>query len=222
MKRGLNHVRCRTDDSRRAQLAKARSPTGFSLIELLAVVAILLLLVTLYWGSGASTSRQRQAQQDCQTHLQRIYMALTIYAGEHDGKFPAAPGARTSAEALDALVPRYMADTTVFLCPGVQETPPPANRPFRQQQISYAYYMGRRVAEPQQALMSDQQVNAQAKNAGELAFSSTGKPPGNNHGKIGGNFLFGDGSVTPTPPRLPFSIALTQGVLLLNPGPSPP
>lgn len=221
MKRGLYDVRCRTDDMCRTQLARARSAAGFSLIELLAVAAILLLLFMLYWGPSTGKSRQRQVEQDCQAHLERIYTALNIYAADHTRNFPAAVGARTSAEALDALVPRYMADTTVFICPGIKGAPPPADQPFRQHRISYAYYMGRSLAEPQQALMSDQQVNAQSKNAGEYAFSGTGKPPGNDHDKLGGNILFCDGSVTPTPPRLPFPLLLTQGVVLLNPTPGP-
>jgi type II secretory pathway pseudopilin PulG len=219
MKRGLNYVRRSTDDFRRTQPVQARFGAGFSVIELLAVAAILLLLVMLYWGPRLSNNRQRQAQQECQNHLQRIYTALDIYATEHAGKFPAPAGARTSAEALDPLVPRYTSDTTVFTCPGVKEPPHAAEQPFRQRRISYAYYMGRTRTEPQQALMSDQQVNAQSKSAGANVFSSTGKPPGNNHGKLGGNVLACDGSVTATPPRLPFPLPLTQGVVLLNPSP---
>jgi len=222
MKRGLNDVRYRTDDLRRSALPQARFASGFSFIELLAVAAILLLVFVLYWGPSTSKSRQRQARQDCQNHLQRIYMALNIYAGEHAGAFPAVTNARTSAEALDPLVPRYTSDTAAFYCPAVKRSPPGPDDPFRQQRIGYAYCMGRSQSEAQQALMSDEQVNTLSKNAGEFAFSSTGKPPGNNHGKLGGNFLFCDGSVTATPARLPFSLLLTQGVVLLNPSPSPP
>jgi prepilin-type N-terminal cleavage/methylation domain-containing protein/prepilin-type processing-associated H-X9-DG protein len=221
MKRGLNHVRCSTDDFRRAPSLLARSPAGFSLIELLAVAAIVLLVLVLYWGPSTSRNRQRQARQDCQNHLQRIYMALNIYAAEHSGKFPAAANALTSAEALDPLVPRYTSDTAIFHCPGIQRPPAAPDDPFRQQRIGYAYYMGRTLAEPQQMLMSDQQVNTLSKGSGEYAFSANGKPPGNNHGNLGGNFLACDGSVTATPPRAPFSLLLTQGVVLLNPSPSP-
>ena len=65
--------------------------------------------------------------------------------------------------------------------------------------------------------MSDEQVNTQSKSAGEYAFSGTGKPPANNHDKRGGNLLFCDGSVAAIPPRLPFALTLTQGVVLRNP-----
>jgi prepilin-type processing-associated H-X9-DG protein len=203
MKRGLKNVRCPTEDFRRLQFAAMPSVAAFSLIELLAVAAILLLLFTLYWGSSAS----------------EIHMAMEIYANDHAGKFPEAPGARTSEEALDALVPRYTVDTAVFTCPGSKDPPLPAGQSFRQHRISYAYYMGRRAAEPQLVLMSDQQVDTQSRSAGEYAFSSTGKPPGNNHGKLGGNFLFCDGRAESSPARVPFSLVLTQGVVLLNPNP---
>ena len=57
MKRGLKNVRRPTEDFRRLQFAATPSVAGFSLIELLAVAAILLLLFTLYWGSSASDNQ---------------------------------------------------------------------------------------------------------------------------------------------------------------------
>jgi prepilin-type processing-associated H-X9-DG protein len=221
MKRGLNIVRCSGEALHRPPSAEASSLAGFSFIELLAVAAILLLLFTLYWGSSTSDNQRRQAQKDCQTNLQKIYMAMDIYANEHAGKFPELAGARTSEEALDALVPHYTVDTAVFICPGTKDPPLPAGQSFREHKISYSYYMGRRAADSQQVLMSDEQVDSQSKAPGEYAFSSTGKPPGNNHGKLGGNFLFCDGRADPSPSRVPFSMVLTQGVVLLNPNPKP-
>lgn len=201
MKRGLNLL---------------RSGAGFSLIKVLAVAAVIMLVFVLYWGPTTGNSRQRQAQTDCQNQLQRIFMSLTIYANEHAGLFPVVTNASTPAEALDPLVPRYTADTSLFICPGIKNPPAQGDTPFRQQRISYAYYMGRRASD-QGVLMSDEQVSPKSKNPGEAAFSSTGKPPGNNHGKLGGNFLFCDGRAEPSPPRVPFSLGLTQGLMLLNP-----
>jgi prepilin-type processing-associated H-X9-DG protein len=192
-------------------------PAGFSSIELLAVVAILILLFVLLWGPRIGDDKQRQAQKDCQNQLQKIYMALEIYANDHAGKFPETSGARSSEEPLDLLVPHYTIDTAEFICPSSQDPPLPAGEPFRQHKISYAYYMGRRVADAQEVLMSDEQVNTGARKTGDYAFSRTGKPPGNNHGKLGGNFLFCDGHAEPAPARLPFSIVSTQGIVLLNP-----
>jgi prepilin-type processing-associated H-X9-DG protein len=219
MKRGPKYVRCPTEGCRLLQFAPTPCRAGFSSIELLAVVAILLLLFVLLWGPRVSVNKQRQAQKDCQNQLQKIYMAMQIYANEHAGKFPETPGARSSEEALDVLVPRYTVDTAAFICPGSKDPPLPAGESFRQHKISYAYYMGRRAVEAQEVLMSDEQVDARSRTSGDYAFSSTGKPPGNNHGKLGGNLLFCDGRAEPAPAKVPFSIVLTQGVVLLNPHP---
>jgi prepilin-type N-terminal cleavage/methylation domain-containing protein/prepilin-type processing-associated H-X9-DG protein len=219
MKRGAKFVRCPTGYFRRLSLAGTSSRAGFSLIEMMVVLVVVLVLIGLYWGPATGGSRQRRARTDCQTHLQKIHMAMAIYANDHAGRFPELAGARTSEEALDALVPRYTVDTAVYSCPGSKDAPVPSGESLRKHRISYSYYMGCRATEPKQVLMSDEQVNTLAKAAGDLAFSSTGKPPGNNHGKLGGNFLFCDGHVEATTPGVPFALTLTNGVVLLNPTP---
>ena len=191
---------------------------GFSFIELLVIVVLLLVLTTMYWGS-TSSSRRRQQQEACRKNLEKIYVALQIYANDYSGAFPEIAGARTSEEALSGLVPRYTVDTSVFICPGGKDSSLPAGESFRDRRISYAYFMGRHATNAQAVLMSDRQVDARAKAAGEQAFSSTGKPPGNNHGKAGVKFLFVDGHLEATAAQLPFSLGVTQGVVLLNPKP---
>jgi len=191
---------------------------AFSLVELLITFTLLLIMSTMMWGFG-SANRQRAEKKACQQNLSKIYLAMQIYAGDCAGKFPQNTNAQTSEAALDVLVPRYTVDTSIFICPGGRDSELPEGVSFRKRKISYAYYMGARLNDAQQALMSDRQVNTQPKNADDYAFSTTGKPPGNNHHKYGGNFLFGDGRMEMTPPRIPFSLAITQGVVLLNPKP---
>jgi len=210
MKPGRTSARCSADHSRRS--------TGFSLIELLVVFALLLIMTTMYWGARAP-SRQRQQRNACRNNLGKISVALEIYANDHTGRFPESQGARTSEEALDGLVPRYTVDTAAFICPGSKDSSLPAGDSFRQRRISYAYYMGRTATNTQAVLMSDRQVDTRGKAAGEPVFSSTGKPPGNNHGKEGGNLLFVDGHAEAAPAQLPFPVELLQGVVLLNPKP---
>jgi len=194
----------------------ARELDGFSLIELLVTVLIILILTTMYWGSS-SPSRQRQQQAACQKNLQTMFIALEIYANDHGSKFPQLAGARSSEQPLDLLVPKYTADTSVFICPASKDSALPSGESIAKRKISYAYFMGRQKGDAQELLMSDRQIDTQPKTAGQLLFSSTGKPPANNHGKSGGNFLFCDGHTEATPARAPFSIVLTQGVVLLNP-----
>jgi prepilin-type N-terminal cleavage/methylation domain-containing protein/prepilin-type processing-associated H-X9-DG protein len=187
---------------------------GFSLIEMLVTLAILIILTTLYWGPN-SASRQRSLKSTCARNLSKLYVAMDIYATEHGAKFPEVPGARTSEEALVPLVPRYTSDTSLFICPGSKDSAPPADT-FQQGRISYAYYMGQ-PTNGTRPLMSDRQVDTTSKSPGQLAFSFNGKPPGNNHRKFGGNFLFADGRVESTPAKLPFAAGLTPGLVLLNP-----
>ncbi len=195
---------------------RSRPKAAFSLIELLVVMALLLILSTMYWGSSSS-SRQRQLQASCQKNLQKAYIAMEIYANEHASLFPQLAGARSSEEALDVLVPRYTSDTSVFICPGGKSSPLASGESLRQGRISYAYYMGHSSKDAQEPLMSDRQVDAQAKTAGQLVFSSTGKPPGNNHNKYGGNVLFCDGHLELSPAHASVPLGMTQGIVLLNP-----
>jgi prepilin-type processing-associated H-X9-DG protein len=216
MKLGWNQVDHSTEGGHHSREPVARGADGFSLIELLIVAALLIILTTMYWGSS-SGSRQRQLQKTCQQNLQKIFMAMDVYANEHGTKFPDVAGARTAEQPLDALIPRYTVDTSVFICPGSKDAPLPAGESILKHKISYSYFQGHRAADGSAALMSDHQVDALPKTAGQIAFSDTGKPPGNNHYNFGGNFLFGDGHVDLSPPRLTFSLVLTQGVVLLNP-----
>lgn len=182
------------------------------------VLAIILGLYAMYFGFG---SRQSQVQQKkkCATNLQKLYVAMQIYANESAGTFPVVPMARTAEEALTVLVPRYAADTAIFVCPGSKDSPLPPGEPLTKGQISYAYYMGQGVINPQEVLLSDRQVNPLAKTAGQNVFSTTGKAPGNNHHKYGGNLLLCDGSMQGSPAVLGFPLPLGTNVVLLNPKP---
>jgi prepilin-type N-terminal cleavage/methylation domain-containing protein/prepilin-type processing-associated H-X9-DG protein len=193
-----------------------RNRSAFSLIELLVTVAIILILSTLYFGPNTS-SRQLALKRSCQRNLEKLYVSLQIYANDYHGQFPAVTGAKTSEEALGILVPKYTSDTSPFICPGSKDSELPSGESFQNKRISYAYYMGRYATNAQQVVMSDRQVNTQPKAAGESVFSTTGKAPGNNHRKFGGNFLFCDGHCEMSSPAAPFPLGLTNHEVLLNP-----
>jgi len=181
-------------------------------------LAIILVLYAMYFGFG-SRQNQRQQKQKCSVNLQKISVAMQIYANDNDGHYPRVPNARIAEEALAGLVPRYTADTAIFVCPGSKDSPLPAGEPLTKGRISYAYYMGRDQTKPQEVLMSDRQVNTLAKTVGQPVFSATGKAPGNNHHKYGGNLLLVDGSMLSSPPTLAYALPLTTNVVLLNPKP---
>jgi|ERR1017187_2353707 prepilin-type processing-associated H-X9-DG protein len=211
-------ARCHANDPCRVRRIPLPARAGFSMIELLVTFALLLILTSMMWGFG-SASHQQQQKKLCQQNLSKIYLAMEIYANDNAGKFPETNGARTSEGVLDVLVPHYTVDTSIFICPGSKDSALPAGESFRNRRISYAYYMGRRITDAREVLMSDKQVDTRPKSTGDLVFSTTGKPPGNNHSKYGGNFLFCDGHMESSPDHLPFSLVLTQGVVLLNPKP---
>lgn len=196
---------------------RVSTSAAFSLIELLVVVAVLLLLTTLYWNHGPS--KRDLDLTSCRQNLEKVYLAMEIYARDNSEKYPVATNALTSEDALALLVPHYTSDTSIFLCPASGDSPLPAGKSFRDGKISYAYYMGRRSADTDAALMSDKQVNSFSKNAGDTVFSGNGKPPGNNHGKGGGNFLTCGGGVVSSDGNAPFSLELRPPVVLLNPKP---
>ena len=191
---------------------------GFSLVELLITLALMCVMAVMLYGFG-SASHQRSQKKLCADNLQKIYLAMQIYANDFSGRLPQNTNAVTSEQVLDELVPRYTADTSIFICPGGRDSQIPSGEPLVKHKISYAYYMGRRLDTPQSVLMSDRQVDTRPKYAGEFVFSPNGKPPGNNHHKYGGNFLFCDGNVQPSPAQLTFSLAAASGVVLLNPKP---
>jgi prepilin-type processing-associated H-X9-DG protein len=215
----FEHKVCRhANRSGEIRSVRLRALAGFSLIELLVVLALLIILTTMMWGFG-SESRQHSAQRACRQSLEKIYVALQIYANDFSGRLPTNTNAQTSEGPLSLLVPHYSADTSIFICPGGKDSALPSGVSFANRKISYAYYTGQRLGDAQQPLMSDRQVNTLPKLAGDFVFSTTGKPPGNNHHKYGGNFLFCDGHAEMTPPQLSFSLVTTQGIVLLNPKP---
>jgi hypothetical protein len=181
-------------------------------------LALMCVMAAMLYGFG-SASHQRSQKKLCADNLQKIYLSLQIYANDFNGALPAKTNAVTSEDVLDALVPKYTADTTIFICPGGRDSEFPSGEKLRNHKISYAYYMGRRLDPPQNPLASDRQINTDPKYAGEFAFSRNGKAPGNNHHKYGGNFLLADGSVQDSPAQLAFSLAPAPGVVLLNPKP---
>jgi prepilin-type N-terminal cleavage/methylation domain-containing protein/prepilin-type processing-associated H-X9-DG protein len=209
---------CRAWRSPGAIPRKRLRASAFSLIELLIVMTIVLVMAFLYWQTNIPGGRDRK-RSGCEVNLQKVYLAMQLYAADNGTKYPAQPGAKHSEDPLGRLIPRYTSDTRVFICPATSLSAPALDRPLSKSRISYAYYMGFGRSEElsRDPLLSDAQVNAELKPAGAVVFSTTGKPPGNNHGNKGGNLLFSDGSVEWLRVMPAGSEATNRSIVLLNP-----
>jgi prepilin-type processing-associated H-X9-DG protein len=185
-------------------------------IELLAVMAIILILFCLYWGGPLNTSSQRKAA-NCARNLEFIHTALTTYAVDNNEHYPFVAHAETSDVPLALLIPKYTTQTASFICPASRDRALPEGQPFAKKRTSYAYVMGlARTNEPSQFILSDEQIDTNPKPIGSRVFSEDGEGPASNHGKGGGNVLFIDGSVQQVPPKT--TTALTfENAVLLNP-----
>ena len=190
-----------------------------SLLEVLLVMVIIFIVFTLYLSAGSKSGQEKRLAA-CAVNLQNIYAALNTFSQDNNGALPDVAGAQTSEVPLSRLVPKYTTGTEFFICPGGNDKPLPEAQPFAELKISYAYYMGRALADGSGApLMSDAQVDTAPKTPGQTVFSLNGKKPGNNHNKFGGNFLFCDGNVQSTPAVLTFALPPATNVILLNPKP---
>ncbi len=196
-----------------------QSVAGFSLVELLVVMAIILIAYATFLGAGSEQGQARR-KAACAANLQQMHIALSVYAAEHDGAFPVTPRATTSEAPLSELVPRYTSDTSIFVCPGSKTPALPGAEPFAERRISYAYYMGlTRDSGAGAPLVSDAQVNTKAKQRGDAVFSSDGKRPGDNHRKYGGSILFADGHAETWGTVAARDLPVLSGAVLLNPKP---
>jgi len=127
---------------------------GFTLVEILVVLAILAILSGLLFPVFART-RSKARQASCLSNLKQIGSAINLYSIDHDGKLPwvAALGryqtVTNPSEALYGppyyflpdLVDRYLKNKPVWLCPEVswQEPIRPGQITFLQNDGSYSF-----------------------------------------------------------------------------------
>jgi prepilin-type processing-associated H-X9-DG protein len=191
---------------------------GFSYIELLVSLAIIVILYAVFLGPS-SRQMQEKRKAECSHQLQQIYLSITAYAADHDGAYPSVRGAMSPSQPLSLLVPKYTSDTSIFICPGSGDSALPGGQPFENRRISYAYYMGLHSdAGVQAPVLSDAQISSTPKRKGDPLFATAkNEHPGNNHRTFGGNVIFADGHVETTDGLAPVDLPVPFGGTLLNP-----
>lgn len=221
MAKGMQSVASDAGSGRKVFFASKASKlaVGFSLIELLVVLGVIVFLTALVVGGG-SKSHQIRMLAKCSQNLQNIYFSMKTYSMDNMDKLPLLPTAKTSEPVLSLLIPKYTVETAFFVCPGCNDSAPPDAQPFPNGKISYSYYMGHKINDGgDKALVTDRQINESQKLSGQQLFSADGKKPGANHNKYGGNILFCDGTVHDSPAYSSFDLTNGTEITLLNPKP---
>lgn len=84
---------------RRFAKSAASHRLGFSMIELLVVIGILVLLVSILLPT-VSAARYKARLTTCVSNLRQISIAVNAFAIEHEGKFPTLDMPSTGAQSL--------------------------------------------------------------------------------------------------------------------------
>lgn len=102
-------------------LDKALKRNGFTLIELVMVVAVFLLTISAL-GPFVRFAKARAYNIKCANNLRHISLGLHSYAVDHDGAFP---------QNLGSLYPNYVQDQASFNCPASRTTGTPAQPDYK-------------------------------------------------------------------------------------------
>lgn len=105
---------------------KAERALGFTLVELLVVMAIIAMLAGLLFPALVR-AREQARRAACSGNMRQIGIGIGIYADDFAGCYPPAnhwmaPGADKPGMLTAAVYPRYFDELTIFRCPGDTQT----------------------------------------------------------------------------------------------------
>ena len=94
---------------------------GFTLVELLVVVAVVSLLAAMLLTAAACT-RVEARKTTCMDNIKEVGNSLQIYANDHRGAWPSVPN--DSSETLHLLYDDYLDDLGFLACPATGRDAP--------------------------------------------------------------------------------------------------
>ena len=113
---------------------------GFSLMELLAVIAVIAVLTSLLWPAAAR-AKDRARTVRCTAQLHQLGLAMALYSDDHQGLLPPAHAevTWTTVDPLPWTRPllSYYDTTNLLRCPAYSRV---------HQQSPFSYFMGGRAA----------------------------------------------------------------------------
>lgn len=120
---------------RRRLKAPAAGPAGFTLVELLIVMAIIAILATILFPVFAS-ARDRARQAACSSNMKQIYLGYKMYAQDYDGKYAlsAVMGGSSyryvdDVYSLPTIMSGYIKSNDVWFCPSQKQSMKDAGMP---------------------------------------------------------------------------------------------
>jgi prepilin-type processing-associated H-X9-DG protein/prepilin-type N-terminal cleavage/methylation domain-containing protein len=187
-------------------VAGARYRAGFSLVELLVVLGIIVLVIGIILPV-VSTAREKSRKTVCQSNLRVIGQCLIMYANANNGRLPNGnpPGEWNNYPGTNAVMVAFARDYVkaagVFACPSDSDPPPEkistADQTLPESaRMSYEFFSVYWAPEYGPMLVK-MQGQKQGRSMAPLAWDVDGgeaKSPLKNH-KGGGNVVFCDAHV---------------------------
>lgn len=96
-----------------AQAGRRAQPSGFTLVELLVVISIIMILMSMLMPSLARAKAKAQ-QIKCVSNMRQLGMAASMYASDFNGEYPAR---RVPTNAWPHKLKPYYVDWQIIVCP---------------------------------------------------------------------------------------------------------
>jgi type II secretory pathway pseudopilin PulG len=111
---------------RREAINSKAGPAGFTIVELLVVIAVVMVLMALLFPV-ISMAREYAKRTVCISNLRQIGISIGTYAGDHRMRLPgiyhynvSGPWGMYDNDNLSALYPDYTRELGIFICPATR------------------------------------------------------------------------------------------------------